>query len=47
MVKILRAILVTLQKIGASNSNQADSAAGLYHKILPGKFVISSLCFLH
>ena len=46
MVKRLRAILVSLQKIGASNSNQADSAAGLYHKILSGKFVIS-LCFLH
>ena len=44
MVKRLRAILVSLQKIGASNSNQADSAAGLYHKILSGKFVIS-LCF--
>ncbi|XP_028408662.1 zinc finger MYM-type protein 1-like [Dendronephthya gigantea] len=46
MVKRLRAILVSLQKIGASNSKQADSAAGLYHKILSGKFVIS-LCFLH
>ena len=46
MVKRLRAILISLQKIGASNSNQADSAAGLYHKILSGKFVIS-LCFLH
>ena len=46
MVKRLKAILVSLQKIGASNSNQADSAAGLYHKILSGKFVIS-LCFLH
>ena len=45
MVKRLRAILVRLQKIGASNSNQADSAAGLYHKILSGKFL--SLCFLH
>ena len=41
IVKRLRAILVSLQ-----NSNQADSAAGLYHKILSGKFVIS-LCFLH
>ena len=46
MIKRLRAILVSLQKIGASNSNLADSAAGLYHKILSGKFVIS-LCFLH
>lgn len=46
MVKRLRAILVSLQKIGASNSNQTDSAACLYHKILSGKFVIS-LCFLH
>ena len=41
MIKRLRAILVSLQKIGASNSNQADSAAGLYYKILSGKFVIS------
>ncbi|KAI6649563.1 Hydrocephalus-inducing protein [Oopsacas minuta] len=46
MVKRLQAILVSLQKIGSSNSNQADLAAGLYHKILSGKFVIS-LCFLH
>ena len=46
MVTRLRAILVSLQKIGASNSNQANSAAGLYHKILSRKFVIS-LCFLH
>ena len=46
MVKRLGAILISLQKISASNSNQADSAAGLYHKILSGKFVIS-LCFLH
>ena len=46
MVKRLPAILVSLQKIGASNSNQADSAAGLYHKIFSRKFVIS-LCFLH
>ena len=46
MVKRLQAILESLQKIGASNSNQADSAAGLYHKILSGKFVISR-CFLH
>ena len=46
MVKRLQAILVSLQKIGASNSNQPDLAAGLYHKILSGKFVIS-LCFLH
>jgi hypothetical protein len=46
MVKRFKAILISLQNIGASNSNQADSAAGLYHKILLGKFVIS-LCFLH
>ena len=46
MVKRLQAILVSLQKIGASNSNQADLAAGLYHKILSGTFLIS-LCFLH
>ena len=45
MVKRLPAILVSLWKIGASNSNQADLAAGLYHKIISGKFVIS-ICFL-
>ena len=33
MVKRHRAILASLQKIAASNSNQVDSAAGLYHKI--------------
>ena len=46
MVKRLQAILVSLRKIGASDSNHADLDAGLYHKILSEKFVIS-LCFLH
>ena len=36
---------MSLQKIGASNSNQADSTAGLYHKIFSGK--ICSLVFHH
>ena len=46
MVKRLKAILVGLQKVSASNSNQGDLSAGLYHKILSVRFVIS-LCFLH
>ena len=36
---------MSLQKIGASNLNQANSAAGLYHKIFSGK--ICSLVFHH
>ena len=46
MVRRYQAILVTLQKISATDSNQADSAAGLYHKLLSGRFAIS-LCFIH
>ena len=42
-IKRFRGILVSLQKIGSSNSKQADSAV---HKILSGRFIIS-LCFLH
>ena len=45
MVKRLPAVLVSLWKIGASNSNQADLAAGFYHKIISGKFVIL-ICFV-
>ena len=43
MIKRFRVILVSLQKIGSSNSKQADSAV---HKILSGRFIIS-LCFLY
>ena len=46
MVRRYQVILITLQKISATNSNQADSAAGLYHKLLSGRFGIS-LCFIH
>lgn len=46
MMRRLKAILLSLQKIADSNSSQTDSAAGLYHKILCGKFIVS-LCFLH
>ena len=46
IVRRFQAILQSLQKISATNSSQADSAAGLYHKILLGKFVIC-LCFVH
>ena len=46
IVRRFKAILVSLQKIAASNSNQSDVAAGLYHRMLSGRFIIS-ICFLH
>ena len=46
MVRRYQAILVSFQKISATNSNQSNAAAGLYHKLLSGRFAIS-LCFIH
>ena len=46
IVRRYQAILVSLQKISTTNSNQSDAAAGLYHKLLSGRFAIS-LCFIH
>ena len=46
IVRRFQAILMSLQKISSTNSSQADSAAGLYHRILLGKFVVC-LCFVH
>jgi len=45
-VRRFKAILVSLQTFAGSTSNQSDVAAGLYHKMLSGRFIIS-LCFLH
>ena len=46
MVRRYQTILVSLQKISATNSNQSHAAAGLYHKLRSGRFAIS-LCFIH
>lgn len=46
IVRRFKAILVSLQKTAAENSNQSDVAAGLYQKMLSGRFIVS-LCFLH
>ena len=46
LVQRLKAVLASLHKIVDSNSNQLDLAAGVYHKMMSGKFIIS-LCFLH
>ena len=42
----LKALLISLQKVSTTNSSYAEVAAGLYHKILSSKFIIS-LVFLH
>ena len=46
MVRKFRAILLSLQKIGASNFSQTDSAAGLYHKFHTGKCVCLFVSFI-
>ena len=38
--------LISLQKVSTTNSSYAEVAAGLYHKIISSKFIIS-LVFLH
>ena len=37
----LKTILIYLQKVSTTNSSYAEVAAGLYHKFLPSKFIIS------
>ena len=47
MVTRMKAIMASLKEIANDNSsNQSDLAAGVYHKIISGKFMIS-LSFLH
>ena len=46
VIKCIKPLLISLQRIAAGSSNKADTAAGAYHKMLSSSF-ITSLVFIH
>ena len=40
LVQRRKAVLASLHKLADSNSNHSERAAGVYHKMMSGKFII-------